>query len=138
MMALEETTTIKRLAYRFRVAISLPPVKSECKRRQPDRPYFLFEVALLKCADGMRSHDPPTCLQRQVAPSKCSQKITGEKMNTIKDWITRLTKQEGSYLTKERLIQEIRKSNKTSLPVEYKPGSGVIIVAIPVPSNFQI
>ena len=79
MMALEETTTIKRLAYRFRVAISLPPVKSECKRRPPDRPYFLLEVALLKCADGMRSHDPPTCLQRQVAPSKCSHKITGDK-----------------------------------------------------------
>ena len=59
-------------------------------------------------------------------------------MNTIKDLINRLTKQEGSYLTKERLIQEIRKSSKSSLPIEYKNGTGVIIVAIPVPSNFQI
>ena len=59
-------------------------------------------------------------------------------MNNNKDWINRLIKQEGSYLTKERLIQEIRKTSKTSLPVEYKPGTGVIIVAIPVPTNFQI
>jgi len=59
-------------------------------------------------------------------------------MNTIKDWINRLTKQEGIYLTRERLIQEIRKSNKASLPIEYKAGTGLIIVAIPVPTNFQI
>lgn len=59
-------------------------------------------------------------------------------MNTIKDWINRLTKQEGSYLTKERIIQEIRKSSKSSLPIEYKTGTGIIIVAIPVPTNFQI
>ena len=59
-------------------------------------------------------------------------------MNNNKNWINRLIKQEGSYLTKERLIQEIRKTSKTSLPVEYKPGTGVIIVAIPVPTNFQI
>jgi len=59
-------------------------------------------------------------------------------MNTIKDWISKLTKQDGIYLSKERLIQEIRKANKTSLPIEYKPGSGLIIVAIPVPTNFQI
>jgi hypothetical protein len=65
-------------------------------------------------------------------------KLQEIKMNTIKDWINRLNKQDGSYLPKERLIQEIRKANKTSLPVEYKTGSGVIIVAIPVPTNFQI
>jgi|GEM_PF-2872499 len=59
-------------------------------------------------------------------------------MKTIKDWISRLTKQDGIYLSKERLIQEIRKTNKTSLPIEYKPGSGLIIVAIPVSTNFQI
>jgi hypothetical protein len=59
-------------------------------------------------------------------------------MNNIKDWINKLTKQDGIYLSKERLIQEIRKANKTSLPVEYKPGTGVMIVAIPVPTNFQI
>jgi hypothetical protein len=59
-------------------------------------------------------------------------------MNSIKEWITRLTKQEGSYLTKERLMQEIRKSNKSSLPVEYEAGSGLIIVAIPVHTNFRI
>jgi hypothetical protein len=59
-------------------------------------------------------------------------------MNTVKDWIGRLTKQEGSYLTKERIIQEIKKTTKGSLPVEYKDGAGVLIVAIPVPSNFRI
>lgn len=59
-------------------------------------------------------------------------------MITIKDWITRLTKQDGVYLSRERLIQEIRRANKASLPVEYKPGTGVMIVAIPVPTNFQI
>ena len=59
-------------------------------------------------------------------------------MNNIRDWINRLTKQEGSYLTKERVIQEIRKANKASLPVEYKSGTGVIVIAIPVATNFQI
>jgi hypothetical protein len=59
-------------------------------------------------------------------------------MNTIKDWINRLTKHDGTYLSKERLIQEIKKTSKASLPVEYKPGTGVMIVAIPVPTNFQI
>jgi hypothetical protein len=59
-------------------------------------------------------------------------------MKTIKDWINRLTNQDGIYLSKEKLIQELRKTSKTSLPIEYKPGSGLIIVAIPVPTNFQI
>jgi hypothetical protein len=86
----------------------------------------------------MRSHDLPTCLDRQVVLPKCSHKFTGVKMNTIKDWIVKLTKQEGNYLTKERAIQEIRKVNKSSLPVEYKPGTGVLLIAIPVPTNFQI
>ena len=138
MMALGETTTIKRLAYRFRVAISLPPVKSECKRRPPDRPYFLSEVALLKCADGMRSHDPQLAFAGKLRLQNAVTQLQEIKMNTIKDWINRLNKQDGSYLPKERLIQEIRKANKTSLPVEYKTGSGIIIVAIPVPTNFQI
>ena len=59
-------------------------------------------------------------------------------MNSIEYWINKLSKQDGRYLTKERIIQEIRKSNKASLPVEYQPGTGVVIVAIPVSTNFQI
>ena len=137
MMALEEKTTIKRLAYCFKVASRCRQLSRSVKGDSLTA-LTSHEVALLKCADGMRSHDPPTCLLRQVAPSKCSHESIGARMKTIKDWISRLTKQDGIYLSKERLIQEIRKTNKTSLPIEYKPGSGLIIVAIPVPTNFQI
>ena len=59
-------------------------------------------------------------------------------MNTIKEWLNRLQRQDGLFLSKDRLIQEIRKSSKNQLPIEYKGGTGIIIVAIPVPINFQI
>jgi hypothetical protein len=59
-------------------------------------------------------------------------------MNTIKEWLNRLQRQDGLFLSKDRLIQEIRKSSKNQLPIEYKVGTGIIIVAIPVPINFQI
>lgn len=59
-------------------------------------------------------------------------------MNTIKDWLKKITKQEGNFIGKERLIQEIRKSTKTSLPIEYQEGSGMLIVCIPVSTTFRI
>jgi hypothetical protein len=65
-------------------------------------------------------------------------KLQEIKMNKIKDWINRFSKQDGIYLTKEKLIQEIRKTSKSSFPIEYKSGTGLLIVAIPVPTNFQI
>lgn len=59
-------------------------------------------------------------------------------MNTLKDWINKVQKQDGTYLAKDRLIQEIRKCSKASLPVEYKPGTEVLLVAIPVSSSYKI
>lgn len=71
-------------------------------------------------------------------PSKCGQDNQGDEMNTIKDWIRKLTKNEGSFISKDRLIQEIRKSTKTSLPIDYQEGNGILIVCIPVSNTFRI
>lgn len=79
MMALEKTTTIKRLAYCFKVASRCRQLSRSVKGDSLTA-LTSSEVALLKCAEGMRSHDQPTCLQRQVAPSKCSHK-TQERQN---------------------------------------------------------
>jgi hypothetical protein len=59
-------------------------------------------------------------------------------MNTIKEWLNRLQRQDGLFLSKDRLIQEIRKSSKNQMPIQYEPGTGIIILAIPVSSNFKI
>jgi hypothetical protein len=59
-------------------------------------------------------------------------------MNTIKEWLNRLQRQDGLFMSKDRLIQEIRKSSKNQLPIQYEHGTGIIIVAIPAPINFKI
>lgn len=78
MMALEETTTIKRLAYCFKVASRCRQLSRSVKGDSLTA-LTSSEVALLKCAEGMRSHDQPTCLPRQVALPKCSHEFTGKK-----------------------------------------------------------
>lgn len=59
-------------------------------------------------------------------------------MTNLKNWNDRFRNPEGTYLPKEKIIQELKKVTKSSLPVEYVTGSNLVIVAIPVSANFKI
>lgn len=77
-------TTIKRLTDCFRVVRPLPPVKSECKRRPPDRPCFSRSCSSEVCR-GMHSHTRQLvrigklCLQNAVmtTPGRIHEKYQG-------------------------------------------------------------
>jgi hypothetical protein len=58
-------------------------------------------------------------------------------MKTIKEWIARIQRQDGLIISKERLIQEIRKSSKNTFPIEHDKGAGIIILAVPVKNSFE-
>ncbi len=59
-------------------------------------------------------------------------------MNIFNEFLTRIRKNEGMFIFKKQLLDEIKKSNKDQYLIKLERNKGLMIVAIPIKNNYKI
>jgi hypothetical protein len=59
-------------------------------------------------------------------------------MDIFNEFTVRIKKNEGLFIFKNQLIDQIRRTNKNQFSIKYEKEKNLIIVAIPVGKDFKI
>lgn len=59
-------------------------------------------------------------------------------MNIIDEFLNKIKKNEGLFIFKNQLINQIKSTNKDQFSIKYEPNKNLLIVAIPVSRNFKV
>jgi hypothetical protein len=59
-------------------------------------------------------------------------------MDIFNEFIARIKKNEGLFIFKNQLMDQIRRTNKDRFSVKYEKEKNLIIVAIPIGKDFKI
>lgn len=56
-------------------------------------------------------------------------------MNIFNEFLSRINKQEGMFIFKNQLLNQIKKSNDDQYAIKIEKGKGLMIVAIPIKNS---